>query len=136
MCRFSKTSRRTWVFRISSVHPADGGFSLIEVLVAMAILATGILGVLSAFSLAGRTGDRAFRLEQAALLAERELELAMHQPSDQQPLTGSEPPYTWRLEYMPRPHELTAVRIEVAWLGRGQAQTFELERVFVPRSQE
>lgn len=133
MCRFRKPQRRVSFLERRPSRAGVQGFSLIEVLVAMTILATGILGVLSAFSLSGRTGNRAFRLEQAALLAERELELAMHLPSGQQPMTGSDGPYTWQLAYASRPHDLAVVRIEVQWLDRGQTRSFELERAFVPR---
>lgn len=110
------------------------GFTLIEVLVAMTMLAVGILGVMGAFTLAMQTASRSGRLGEVAAVAEQQLELAVTtRPGEAEPKTGSAGPYAWTVTFSDRPHALMLASVTVSWSDHGQPQTFQLSRVFLPR---
>ena len=113
----------------------DRGFTLIEVLVALTILAVGILGVMVAFSVATRTSSHNVRLTEAVAIAQRELELAVIVPADSlTPSKGSSGPYTWTVNYAEKIHGLGLASVAVCWTERGQGQVFRLNRIFLPRN--
>ncbi len=108
------------------------GFTLAEILVAVTILAVGILGVLGTFSVSLRAGTQASRLETAAAIADRELELvvAAHKEitSDS---GGSSGQYRYKVRVTELPQNLLLASVEVRWFERGRSETFRLSRVFV-----
>ena len=105
-----------------------------EVLVAVTVLAAGILGVLEAFSLSLRAGVRSTRLQDAARIAEKQLQFAVVQPAEKlQADRGTEGPFTWRLGVSESQENLMRASVTVEWLERGEPQTFDLTRVFLPR---
>ncbi|MFA6133454.1 MAG: prepilin-type N-terminal cleavage/methylation domain-containing protein [Phycisphaerae bacterium] len=107
------------------------GFTLIEVLVAMTVLSGGILGVLSAFSLASRSGRSGANLRQAVAIAQRELELIVNAPAGaalpQRQTAG-------RYEWQPLVEDLTPrlkrATIKVNWSEGGAAREYRLSQVF------
>lgn len=109
-------------------------FTLIEVLVAMTILAVGILGVLGAFSVSMRAASRASRLDEAVSIARKEIELAVTARADElAPKSGSSGLYAWQLTFVRKPHNLLRASMEIKWTERGQTRTFKLSQVFEPQ---
>lgn len=110
----------------------DRGFSLIEVMVALAVLGAGVLGVLGALTLASRVSDGAFHRQQVIALAEERMEILIHdlaEPGEQQ-LEGTRGRYQWQVELQERDHGLVRGVVRVAWTQRGEERTFALERIF------
>lgn len=106
---------------------------MIEVLVALTILAVGILGVMAAFSLGTRTSSHNVRLAEAVAIAQRELELAVIVPTDSLTSSkGASEPYTWTVNYAQKMHGLVFASVAVCWTERGQGQVFRLSRIFLP----
>lgn len=70
---YAVTSHSTIVAR-SGTSDTSGGFSLVEVLVALALLAGGALGLLQLFSYAGRATVQARRITTASALAAQKLD--------------------------------------------------------------
>jgi len=111
-----------------------GGFTLIEVLVALTILASGILGVLEAFSLCIQTSSHAYRLKEAADLARKELELAtLEKPEISEIRSGTQGQYTWTMSFQDKECDLVLAGAVVNWSEKGQMQTFTLSRIILPQ---
>jgi type II secretion system protein I len=106
------------------------GFTLIEVLVAMTILAAGILGVMGAFSLCIQANSHACRLKDAAMLARNELELAIVSKTENlETRTGTQGQYTWTVSFQEKEDNLLLASAVVNWSERGQKQTFTLSKI-------
>jgi hypothetical protein len=107
---------------------------LIEVLVAMTILAVGILGVMGAFSVCTQAAARGFRLDEAAGIAEKELNLAMiSPPSNLEPQSGAVDQFTWKLTFAEKPYGLVLASIQVDWTEKGEPRAYPLAQLFEPR---
>ena len=77
-----------------TIRCARQGFTLIEILVATTIFAVGILTVAAATNLSMRAAERAMRSSDAAIIADSELESAIHNAAVGQPeATDREGPY-------------------------------------------
>ena len=74
MGTFRQTLRK---WRVRDTRWRKHPFSVIEVVVALSVLAAGIVGLAGAFSLAVQAGGNSLRLRQAATLAQNQLELAI-----------------------------------------------------------
>ena len=123
-----------WSRRITIARRRATGFTLAEVLVALTLLAVGIIGVLSAITLSQRATTTGMHRQHAALLAERVLAEAVAQPAAQLvPAEGEEGRFAWSLSFADRDHQLKLASVTIEWLDRGEAQTFELAQVFAPR---
>ena len=60
--------------------------------------------------------------------------MAVIRPAEQRgPSRGEEGPYAWRVEYADSREGLVRASVSVTWSQKGQAQTFELARLFLPR---
>lgn len=114
--------------------PAEAGFTLLEVLVALAIVGLAVVTLLELSSQSLRLVKTSGDYQQAVLLADR---IATEtQPSDEAVDLGEEGPFQWerRISLVPLPEELQpketipgrepaklfAVTIDVRW-GRNQA---------------
>ena len=108
-------------------------FTLIEVVVAMTILAAGILGIMGAISLCIQTNSRAFRLEKAVDLARKELNLSSLCKSNLENQTGSEGIFTWSVSFQKKEYDLVVASAVINWSEKGKAQTFTLSRILLPQ---
>ena len=111
------------------------GYTLIEVLVALTIMAVGILGIMTGFSLCNRAASRQARLAEAVTIAERELELARMTPAGgflSQTKTAG--PYSWQVAFTEKEYHLAVASVSVKWTQRGEPQVYNLSQVFEPRN--
>lgn len=110
-----------------SSKPAGGGFTLVEVLVATALLAIGLLGALTAFSMAARvTGTSATDTTVSFLAQQKLAEIQALGKSQLPPGTSrgdflpSDPEYSWQMTVY-QPDELNVVRVDLTiYAGRGK----------------
>ena len=103
-----------------------GGFTLLEVVIALLILTLGILGAVGILVLASATLGRAERLERAVALAEGVLDSlgAVDAPGDGAASSGPAQ-VLWRLE--------TGGRVTVVATGPAGDTLFSVESVLAPR---
>lgn len=105
----------------------DAGFTLIEALVALAILGVALAAVLRAYGAGFRSAERAEAATHALLLAESKLAEAaatLREPSDQRGVEGA---YAWRVIAQPYPVEgverpLLRLEVRVAGPDGGEAR--------------
>lgn len=122
------------------------GFSLIEVLVALAILGIALGAMMPRLSFGGLASERAERTEEAVMLAERllaEVGRTLAMPSGA-PLDGTSPDgFSWRIETCcvralrdatgRNTAGIADVRVEVSWLSmRGSRNISMVTRRMVP----
>jgi general secretion pathway protein I len=115
----------------------EGGFTLIEVLVALAILGISLTAIYEAFGI-GLRNERQSRLYQEAVdLAEARLaQVGTELPAGVGQWSGEEGGFHWTLTLRPAADEplaykpsllrLLEVSVEVAWLDRGGRQAVAL----------
>lgn len=116
-------------------HACANGFTLIEVVVALTILAVGILGLLSAFSLCLRTQSQTLRLAEAVCLARQQLAEVIADPAGNwQNRSGDSDRYHWSVDFAEKPCDLILASVTVSWLERGQRQQFRLCQLVRPMS--
>jgi len=112
---------------------APAAFTLLEVLVATTLLATGILGVLAVFSLSVRSASAAEHLDDAVQLAGNHLELAVAMPPDRlPPVSGNSGRYAWTINFTEKPEGLVLATVRVTWSEGGSPRAFQLEQLFKP----
>lgn len=111
------------------------GFMLMEVLVALAIFSVGVVGVLAGLLRSFQAGSHAVLVDEAALIAQRQMALATTVSGDElQPTNGSSGRYKWRVGFLEKDHGLVLASVEVNWLAKGQVQQFALSQLFLPRT--
>ena len=122
------------------------GFSLIEIVVALGLLATGLIGVIRLFPVGLRASKRSEVVSKAALLAQQQLEelklkgyAALVADPPQVPLSGASGKYQWSLVVasvdapgLPTPNELRAVTITVQWPEGGQQRSTAVTTYVAP----
>ena len=118
-------------------HSADRGFSLIEIVVAMGLLAVGLIGVIRLFPVGMRASSRSAVVSKAALLAWQRLEelklrgyAAIAADPPDAPLEGSDGKYRWAIAVapveaagLPTENDVRAVTVTVRWPEGGQTRS-------------
>ncbi|HSH68879.1 MAG TPA: type II secretion system protein [Deferrisomatales bacterium] len=108
------------------------GFTFLELLVALAILGSSFVVLLTAHSSAARQESRARRLMVATLLArevltETEVEGFPELGGDAGVFGVEFPGYTWQRDVLTTPFDLAReVHVQVSWPDRGRAETLDL----------
>ena len=95
------------------------GFTLVEVLVATAVLAIGLLAVLAAFSMAARVASISSKDTTITFLAQQKLaEIQIQEPTQlvagvtQGSFAPAHPDYSWDMTIY-RPDDLSVIRIDL-----------------------
>ena len=110
-------------------HPVRWrAFTLVEVIVAMALLAFTITAAMGALGRCAVASNHARRLSQAVLLAERLLnETRLTPQTNYATHQGDEDTYQWTVSLDPTPIEnLGAVHVLVLWQEQQRPQQYEL----------
>ncbi len=121
----------------TSLHPSQRGFSLLEVLVAFAVLALSLGVLMQIFSGGMRNSQTGSLYSRAVELAESKLALpGLEMPLEPMSLSGEEAGFDWRLDVTPHPMDelrsppalLEAFRVDVQvhWLGMGRGSSLSL----------
>ena len=113
-------------------RPRVAGFTFLELLVALAILGSSFVVLLTAHSSAARQEARARRLMTATLLArevltETEVEGFPELGGDAGEFGAEFPGYTWQRDVLTTPFDLAReVHVQVSWPDRGRTETLDL----------
>lgn len=113
-----------------------GGFTLLEVLVALAVLSTALVMAYRVMSESLAAEERSERWTEGALFAEGLMRDALASFPETGETDGRFPPpneaYTWRRTILEAPHtDAREVRISVAWESGGRRETVFLAGVAV-----
>ena len=148
----SKDGRRSVVLthsRLTHSRKASGraaGFSLIEIVVALGLLAMGLIGVIRLFPVGLRASKRSEGLSKATFLAQQRLEelrlagyAALSADPPAVPLSGSLGSYQWTAQVepvdaigLPTTNELRAVTVTVQWPEGGQTRSTAVITYVIP----
>ena len=119
----------------------EKGFTLVEVLVAFAILAVVMVSLYEASGTGLRSFEAAANLERAVLIAQSKIDWIVAQrrlpPSSSGPVAGT--PFTWQVEALAAPKDiadvkpqsarLQMIRIHVTWRGRQGPRSIAVDRL-------
>lgn len=116
------------------------GFSLIELVVALGLLAVGLIGVVRLFPVGLRASHRSEVVSKATFLAQQQLEelkllgydaIAAEEPAFA--MSGASGKYQWSTEIapveaagLPSPNELRAATVTVQWPESNQTRSVSL----------
>lgn len=109
-----------------------GGFSLVELVIAMAILGLGLIGAMRVFPVGLRASKRAQLRSQAALIAQRTLESLKLKPWEQleEETSQEEDGFTVMtkvsrptLEHLTDASTVRAFEVDVQWNEEGKTRT-------------
>ena len=134
------TNRRK---RLLSMIEAPGGFTLLEVLIAVSILTVGLLGVASMQVSAIRANDFASAQTEAATVGMDRIEKLLRLPYDHADLLATGNPHTdptpptgytigWNVTDNSPLNNTKTVIVTVNWVDRGKARNVSMRRI-VPR---
>ncbi len=104
-------------------HPSRGGFTLLEVIVALAILAAGLMGLLELLSGSLRLSEGARDVTAASVYASQRLEEALLAPKPaegrESGLFGEKFRWTTETSFLPKaedePFQAARVKVTVSW---------------------
>jgi len=129
----------------SSIWKNEHGFSLLEVVVALAIMAGGFLVVLNLFSASVRSVDFSGQYLKGVTLANskiNELEILNFEPDEYSGSFKNEESYRWEVDIAPYDSplndsdsgiQLQKVLLKVFWEDRGQVRNVELATLHLER---
>jgi general secretion pathway protein I len=109
----------------------ERGFTVIEALIAFAILAVSLAVLYEAMGTSFRTLDRAASVDEAVLVAQSAMDTIVAERRLPQVLSGRSGVYGWRAEVLPQNGAssdvmaLRLLRLQVRWAGGGRGVTLE-----------
>ena len=129
--------------RLLGTIEASGGFTLLEVLIAISVLTVGLLGVASMQVSAIRANDFASAQTEAATVGMDRIEKLLRLPYDHADLLATGNPHTvptpptgytigWNVTDNSPLNNTKTVIVTVNWVDRGKARNVSMRRI-VPR---
>lgn len=105
-----------------------GGFTMVEIIVALAILSTSMLAVFGALRMCTTANSSSQRLSESVLLAEKLLaETTLNNKITYQTTKGSEGQFSWQIQTAPTGMDnLAAVSVSIQWLDQQKPQEYQL----------
>jgi general secretion pathway protein I len=109
---------------------SNAGFTLLEIMIALAILGTSLIVLLGLRNRSLATASLSNHMTEAALLAHQQLSDAARFPEiGDQEGAFEETPYRFRQEVRPTPFDgIREVAVEVRWMEGGDEETVRLTR--------
>ncbi len=104
------------------------GFTMVEIIVALAILSTSMLAVFGTLRMCATANSGSQRLTESVLLAEKLLaEATLNNKIIYQTTNGSEGQFSWQIHTAPTGMDnLAAVSIKIQWLDQQKPQEYQL----------
>ena len=104
------------------------GFTMVEVVVSLAILSTTVIAVFGALRTCATAAHHTRMLTRSVLLAETLLvEARLSEIAVFETKKGREDPYQWQVRIVPTPIEnLGAIHVQVRWQEQQREQQYEL----------
>jgi len=104
------------------------GFTMVEIIVALAILSTSMLAVFGTLRMCTTAGSSSQRLTESVLLAEELLaQTTLNNKITYQTTRGSEGQFSWQIQTAPTGMDnLAAVCVKVQWLNQQKPQEYQL----------
>jgi len=104
------------------------GFTMIEVIVALAILSTSMLAVFGTLRMCITANSSTQRLTESVLLAEKLMaETTLSDKIAYQTTTGTQGRFSWQIQTAPTGMDnLAAVSIKVQWLDQQKPQEYQI----------
>jgi len=111
------------------------GFTLLEALVSMTILASSIVGITYSISQSSHAATRGIRLQQAVELAGNQLAMAVAR-ADADPVdeAGADDRFQWKIRFEEKDYGVILASVEVQWQEKGRSREYMLSEIYVPRS--
>lgn len=113
-----------------------GGFTLVEIVVSLAILSVTIVAVFGALRMCSRAAYHARMLTKSVLLAESLIvEKRISENTAYETTEGQDGSYRWTVQVAPTPVEsLGAIVVRVQWAEQQRPQQYELVSMIQMRS--
>ena len=105
-----------------------GGFTMVEIIVALAILSTSMLAVFGTLRMCTTANSSSQRLTESVLLAEKLLaETTLNNKTTYRTTKGNEGQFSWQIQTAPTEMDnLAAVSIQIQWLDQQKPQEYQL----------
>jgi len=106
----------------------SGGFTMIEIIVALAILSTAMLAVFGTLRMCSTANSHSQRLTESILLAEKLLaETTLNNKVTYQTTKGSKGQFSWQIKTAPTEMDnLAAFSVQIQWLDQQKPQEYQL----------
>jgi Tfp pilus assembly protein PilV len=132
-----KFQYKTRFFGSNSIGKDTSAFTMVEIIISLAILSTSMLAVFGVLSICLVANNQSMMLTKSALLAENLLsETSLKMPISYQTVTGSEGLFNWQVQIAPTEMDnLAAVCIKVEWRQQQRQMQYELLSLLCIQSQ-
>ena len=117
--------------KVYNKHPyrrREAGFTMVEIIVALAILSTSMLAVFGTLRMCTTASSSTQRLTESVLLAEKLLaEATLNDKITYRTTRGSEGQFSWQIQTAPTEMDnLAAVGIKIQWHEQQKPQEYRL----------
>jgi prepilin-type N-terminal cleavage/methylation domain-containing protein len=128
MLRLKKKASKKYLGYFSNKKIKAHGFTMVEIIVALAILSTSMLAVFSVLMMCTAANNGSQRLTEAVLLAEKLMsDVVLEKNITYQTTQGSGDAFTWQIQIAPTEIDnLAAICVNIRWLQQQKPQEYEL----------
>jgi len=126
--RLKKQEYKISSYKLNRVMKNISAFTMVEIIVTLAILSTSMLAVFGVLSQCSTADSQSMMLTKSVLLAENLLsETMLKRTLTYQTTQGSEGRFSWQVQIAPTEIDnLAAVCVQVSWLQQQRQQQYEL----------